>query len=177
MISNRSFFNFCSSFFFTFYVLPRRQHQQLRCRWATVQVKAVRWVSRSWAPSPLSSLCRLQQSVGKAFLETRVHRGASTATQSSQTASSMGGTVPPHCCFYSPINTGLVLFNMAGLSSHAQSMLPSLHAVLTVDDLNACCYLLVNRLPLAEWEHGGALIPDQTNSAKINDCVNISPMP
>lgn len=88
---------------------------------------------------------------------TRVHGGASTATQSSQTAYSMGGTFPPYCCFYSPINTGLVLFNMAGLSSHAQSMLPSLHAVLTVDDLSACCYLLVNRLPLAASESTAVL--------------------
>lgn len=36
------------------------------------------------------------------------------------------GAFPLHRCFHSPTNTGLVLFNMAGLSSHAQSMLPLL---------------------------------------------------
>lgn len=69
----------------------------------------------------------------------------------------MGGTFPPHCCFYSPINTGLVLFNMAGLSSHAQSMLPSMRAALTVDDLSARCYLSVNQLPLAVSESTAVL--------------------
>lgn len=109
---------------------------------------------------------------------TGVHGGASPATQSSQTAYSMGGTFPPHCCFYSPINTGLVLFNMAGLSSHAQSMLPSLHAVLTVDDLSACWLPFGEPAsPGCEREHDGALIPGKQTTAKINDCVNISPMP
>lgn len=52
-----------------FYVLTRQQHQQYGCWWPTVHVTVVCLVSRRWAPSLLSSVCWLQQSVWKAFLD------------------------------------------------------------------------------------------------------------
>ena len=67
------------------------------------------------------------------LLPHRVHRHMLTACEAHS---------PCTAVFIVLQNTGLVLFNMAGLSSQAQSMLPALHALRIEEGLSACCCYL-----------------------------------
>lgn len=157
MVKNTLLFSFCTSFFFLIF------HSYKAATFAATLLMTNsprpsgaftnQALSTFTAVLPLlvaaermEGIPRRQECTEEHLLPRRVHR-LLTAWEAHS----------PHRCFYSPINTGLVLFNMAGLSSHAQSMLPSLHTGLAMDDLSACCYLLVNRLPLAASESTAVL--------------------